>query len=38
MLDLETKDLAGLKNKIEMEFLRIYQEANQLTTGERKVV
>jgi len=36
--DLETKDLAGLKNKIEMQFLRIYQEANQLTTGERKVL
>ena len=36
--ELEMQDLAGFKNKIEMQFLRIYQEANQLTTGERKVL
>jgi len=36
--DLETRDLEGLRNKIELEFFRIYQQANQLTTDERKVL
>jgi len=36
--EIETKDLEGLKNKIELEFFRIYQQANQLSTGERKVL
>jgi len=36
--DLETKDLEGLRNKIELQFYRIYQEANQLSTDERKVL
>ena len=36
--DLETLNLSGFKNKIEIQFLKIYQEANQLTTGERKVL
>ena len=36
--DLETRDLEGLRNKIELEFFRIYQQANQLTIDERKVL
>jgi hypothetical protein len=36
--ELETKSLEGLRNKIELSFLRIYQQANQLTTDERKVL
>ena len=36
--ELETKDLQGLRNKIELEFFRIYQRANQLSTDERKVL
>ena len=36
--EIETRDLEGLKNKIELEFFRIYQQANQLTTDERKVL
>ena len=36
--ELETKDLEGLRNKIELEFFRIYQRANQLSTDERKVL
>ena len=35
---LETEDLEGLKNKIELSFLRIFQEANQLSSSERKVL
>jgi len=36
--EIETRDLEGLRNKIELEFFRIYQQANQLTTDERKVL
>ncbi len=36
--EIETKDLEGLRNKIELEFFRIYQRANQLSTDERKVL
>jgi len=36
--ELETEDLEGLKNKIELSFFRIYQEANQLSTKERQVL
>ena len=36
--ELETDSLEGLRNKIELEFFRIYQQANQLTTDERKVL
>jgi len=36
--ELETESLEGLRNKIELEFFRIYQQANQLTTDERKVL
>ena len=36
--EIETRDLEGLRNKIELEFFRIYQQANQLSTDERKVL
>ena len=36
--ELETESLEGLRNKIEIEFFRIYQQANQLSTDERKVL
>jgi len=36
--ELETESLEGLRNKIDIEFFRIYQQANQLTTDERKVL
>jgi hypothetical protein len=36
--EIETRDLEGLRNKIELEFFRIYQRANQLSTDERKVL
>ena len=36
--EIETEDLQGLRNKIELEFFRIFQRANQLSTDERKVL
>lgn len=36
--EIETRDLEGLRNKIELEFFRIYQQANQLSNDERKVL
>ena len=36
--EIETKDLEGLRNKIELEFFRIFQQANQLSLDERKVL